>query len=166
MRTIILSSLLAPAMLLATSMPLHADAHEGHKSDAISDAIKYRQAGYRFMSWNMGRIKAQVVDETEPFDPATVAAAANAIAALANSGMGALYLPGSDQGVGYTETRAKPEIWTDQAGVGKVAREFNQAANKLAEVAATGDAAAIKTAFGATGKACKACHDDYREEND
>ena len=40
--------------------------------------------------------------------------------------------------------------------------ELNQAANDLAKAAATGDAAAVKTAFGAVGGTCKSCHDDYQ----
>jgi len=31
-------------------------------------------------------------------------------------------------------------------------------------VAAAGDQGAIKAQFGEVGKACKACHDDYRAE--
>ena len=37
-------------------------------------------------------------------------------------------------------------------------------ANELQKVAATGDQAAIKAQFGELGKACKSCHDKYREE--
>ena len=54
------------------------------------EMVETRQAGYQFMSWNMGKIKAQVIDG-KPYDQAKVAAAANAIAAIANSGMGSLY---------------------------------------------------------------------------
>jgi len=57
------------------------------------EQVEIRQAGYQFMAWNMGKIKAQVIDGKEPYDQAKVAAAANAIAAIANSGMGALYSP-------------------------------------------------------------------------
>ncbi|PZP65134.1 MAG: hypothetical protein DI596_00055 [Azospira oryzae] len=31
-------------------------------------------------------------------------------------------------------------------------------------MAKTGDEKAMKTQFGELGKACKACHDDYREK--
>src|SRR5690606_25153785 len=51
------------------------------------DQIEFRKAGYSFMSWNMGKIKAQVVEGSVPYDQAQVAAAANAIAGIANSGM-------------------------------------------------------------------------------
>jgi cytochrome c556 len=87
------------------------------------------------------------------------------IAATANSGMGALYVPGSDKGKGWKETRVKPELFTDKEGVGKVAMAFNKEANELAKVAATGDAAALKVQFGKVGETCKGCHDKFRQED-
>lgn len=123
------------------------------------DAIKYRQSGYAFMGWNMGRIKANVEGQ---YNKDEVIKAANAIQAIANSGMGALYLPGTDKGKGWEETRAKAEIWTDKEKMGKVATDFVREANEMAKVAATGDAAAVKVQFGKLGGTCKACHDDFR----
>ena len=123
------------------------------------DAIKYRQSGYAFMGWNMGRIKANVEGQ---YNKDEVIKAANAIQAIANSGMGALYLPGTDKGKGWEETRAKPEIWTEREKMGKVATDFVHEANELAKVAASGDAAAVKVQFGKLGGTCKACHDDFR----
>ncbi len=43
-----------------------------------------------------------------------MAGAANAIAAIANSGMGALYGPGTDKDVGNQKTRVKPEFFQQQ----------------------------------------------------
>lgn len=126
------------------------------------DQIEFRKAGYSFMSWNMGKIKAQVVEGSVPYDQAQVAAAANAIAGIANSGMGALYGPGTEQSVGEEKTRVKPEFFTQKEEVAKVAIAFNQAANNLAKVAAGGDKAAIAQAFGEVGKSCKGCHDKFR----
>lgn len=142
--------------LLATA--LTATAHAQVKTE---DAIKYRQAGYAFMSWNMGRIKANVEGT---YNKDEVIKAANAIQAIANSGMGALYLPGSDKGSGFHETKVKAELFTDGAKVGKIAGDFTLAANELAKVAATGDAGAVKNAFGKLGGTCKSCHDDYRNK--
>ena len=128
------------------------------------DAIKFRQSGYTFMAWNMGKIKAQVVDGTTPYNKDQVAAAASLIAATANSGMGALYLPGTDKGKGWKDTRVKPELFKEQEEVGKIAKNFVEQANTLQKVAMAGDQAAIKAQFGEMGKACKACHDKYRVE--
>ena len=127
----------------------------------VEDAITFRQSGYKFMAWNMGKIKANVEGQ---YNKDQVAAAANVVAAIANSGMGALYIPGSDKGKGWHETNVKPELFTDKEGVGKVARAYIDAANEMARVAATGDAAAVKTQFGKLGETCKACHDKYRKE--
>ena len=124
------------------------------------DAIKYRQSGYAFMAWNMGRIKMNV--EGDKFNKEEVLKAATAIQAIANSGMGALYLPGTDKGKGWEETRAKANIWTEQEKLGKAAMAFNKEANELAKVAASGDAAAVGAQLGKLGGTCKGCHDDFK----
>lgn len=125
------------------------------------DAIKFRQSGYGFMAWNMVRIKANLEGN---FNKDEVAKAANAIAVVSNSGMGSLYVAGSDKGTGWKETRVKSEFFKQQEEVGKLAKAFNVAANELDKVAASGDAAAIKAAFGKTGEACKACHEKFRKD--
>ena len=60
------------------------------------EAIKFRQSGYGFMAWNMARIKMNVEGT---YNKEEVIKAATAIQAIANSGMGALYLPGTDKGL-------------------------------------------------------------------
>jgi cytochrome c556 len=126
------------------------------------DAITFRQSGYKFMAWNMGRIKANVEGQ---FNKDEVIQAANVIQAIANSSMGKLYLPGTDKGKGWHDTHVKPELFTDKEGVGKVGKAFNEAANEMAKVAATGDAAAVKAQFGKLGESCKGCHDKFRKED-
>jgi cytochrome c556 len=126
------------------------------------DAITFRQSGYKFMAWNMGRIKANIEGQ---YNKDEVAQAANVIQAVANSGMGKLYLPGTDKGKGWHDTQVKPELFTDKEGVGKVAKAYIEAANEMARVAATGDAAAVKVHFGKLGESCKGCHDKFRKED-
>jgi cytochrome c556 len=127
-----------------------------------NDAITFRQSGYKFMAWNMGRIKMNLSGQ---YNKDEVVQAATVIQAIANSGMGKLYVPGSDKGKGCKPTEVKPELFTDKEGVGKVAKAFNEAANEMAKVAATGDAAAVKVQFGKLGESCKACHDKYRQDD-
>lgn len=129
------------------------------------DAIKFRQSGYAFMAWNMTKLKGMLVDNPASFNKDQAVVAANTIQAIANSGMGGLYVPGSDKGKGWKETRVKPELFTDKDGVGKVAVAFNKEANELAKVAASGDAAALKAQFGKVGEACKGCHEKFRKED-
>ncbi|RRV71896.1 cytochrome c [Stutzerimonas stutzeri] len=128
------------------------------------EMVETRQAGYQFMSWNMGKIKAQVVDGKEPYDQAKVAAAANAIASIANSGMGSLYSPDTTTEQLGKATRLKPEFFQNLDEAGQIGRKFTAAANQLAKVAAEGDQAAIKKAFGDVGGSCKSCHDKFRAD--
>ena len=125
------------------------------------DQIKFRQAGYSFMSWNMGKIKANLEGE---YNAQQVQAAAAAIAGIAGSGMGALYGPGTEKDIGDVKTRVKPEFFENMPDVGKIATEFNTNAAALATAAASGDKAAVQKAFADTGSSCKACHDKYRME--
>jgi cytochrome c556 len=60
------------------------------------------------------------------------------------------------------ETKAKPEIWSDRPGFEKASATMAAAAEKLGEVAKTGDKAAFKTAFEDLGKACGGCHRNYK----
>jgi len=127
------------------------------------DQIRYRQAGYSFMSWNMGKIKGSLEGQ---YNDQQVQAAANAIAAIAGSGMSVLYGPGTEKNIGNIKTRVKPEFFdpANAQDVGKIATEFNAAATSLAKAAAEGDKAAVQKAFGETGAGCKACHDKYRAD--
>lgn len=128
----------------------------------VEEQIRFRQSAYSFLGWNTGKIKKQVVDHPETFNKDYVAAAANAIAAVANSGLGELYGAGTDQGIGWKTSRLKPEFFQKKDEVTVVANHFNEAANELAKVAATGDINAIKTQFGKLGETCKGCHDLIR----
>jgi hypothetical protein len=145
------------------------------KSICGRDERGVREAANRF-GWEeyetdaMKMIKRPDIDVIDVCSPGwahkdQVIAAANVVAATANSGMGALFGPGTDKPIGDVKTRVKPELFTEGENVGKLAGDFTAAANNLAKVAATGDAAAMKTAFGEMGKACKACHDRYRAED-
>jgi cytochrome c556 len=126
------------------------------------DQIKNRQASYRFMAWNMGKIKANLEGQ---YNASQVTSAANAIAAVANSGLGALFGPGTETGKGFHKTEVKPAFFKEGDQVKELAMAFNKEANEMQTVAAQGDAAVVKEQFGKLGKTCKACHEKYREED-
>ncbi|MEE4295829.1 MAG: cytochrome c [Wenzhouxiangella sp.] len=131
---------------------------------SVEDQIKARQSAYTFMSWNMGQIKAQVVDKEVEFNADQVQAWANAIAAAANSGMSAMYSPASVEGTGWKPTRLDPKFFDELDQVGEIAGNFVREANALAEVAQTGNIEAIAEQFKATGESCGACHRNYRTD--
>ncbi|MBI5791365.1 MAG: cytochrome c [Rhodocyclales bacterium] len=125
------------------------------------DQIRWRQSVMQTLGWSMGRIKANIEGT---YNKDQVIQAANTIQALANSGSGALFAPGTDKGKGWHDTEVKPELFTNTAKLREVGSAYNKEANELAKVAAGGDAAAVKAQFGNLGKACKACHDEFRKE--
>lgn len=128
----------------------------------IEDQIRFRQSAYAFASWNLARIKSQAIQKPDTFDKRQVVAAARALDAIADSGMEALYAPGTDQGVGWQKTRLKPEFFQKPELAKKLGEDFAREADALLKVAEAGDISAIKAQFGKTSGACKSCHDAFR----
>jgi len=60
-------------------------------------------------------------------------------------------------------TDARPGIWESWDEFEQYAGDLESAANKLAEVAASGDTGAIGAQVKKVGDACKQCHEDYRK---
>ena len=110
----------------------------------------------------MGKIEAQVIDGSVEYNQQQVEAAANTIAAIANSGIGALFGPGTEKDIGDVRTSADPSLFENMQDVAQLAGNMGAAANTLAEKAATGDQSEIRMAFAEVGKTCKACHDKYK----
>jgi len=126
--------------------------------------IKMRKAGYDFSAWNMGKIRAMVEYNPASFNKEQVVAAANAIAAIANSGMGELYGPGTDKDVGSQKTSVKPELFQERDQVKKLALAYAKETNKLQKVAHTGDIKAISIQLGKVADSCNACHARYKKD--
>ena len=129
------------------------------------DAVETRKAGFTFMAWNMGRIKDNLQGQ---YNAEEVKAASRAIASIADSSLGQLFIPGTEKSTEEFETEVKPELFApeNRENVGKLARDLEIASKELAIAAEKGDQSAVKKAFGSTGRACKACHDEYRMEED
>lgn len=151
-----MKSKLALAVFIATASTA---AFAGQAED---QQVKFRQSAYSFAAWNCSKIKNQVVEHPETFNKEQVVAAANAVAAVANSGLGALYGAGTDQATGWKKSRLKPEFFDKQDDAKKAALAFVKESNELAKVAAAGDVGAIKAQFGKLSETCKGCHDSFR----
>ncbi len=133
----------------------------GQPAPKPEQLIKWRQSSYQVIAWNAARIKASV-DGT--YNKEEVVRSAAVIAALANAGLGSLFPSGTEQGKGWHDTAAKPELFTDKRA-GEAAASFGKEANALVQVAATGDQAAVKAQFGKLQGSCKGCHDDFRAKD-
>jgi cytochrome c556 len=151
--TTVLTPVLVVGVMLASSVA--GAQQQGPKPEQF---IKWRQSSYQVLAWNTGRIKASLDGN---FNKDEVVKASTVIAAIAGSGLGALYPAGTDTGSGWHDTRAKPELFTDKR-VAELSGDFQREAVELSKVATGGDAASVKQQFGKLTKTCKACHDDYR----
>jgi cytochrome c556 len=120
-------------------------------------AIKYRQGAFQVMAWNMGPMAAMVKGE-RPYDKDEFLRRATIVehaAPLPWEAFGA----GTDAGA---PTKAKAEIWKDQAKFKQYADALQAESVKLVAAAKVGTLDAVKGPFGAVGKACSNCHDDFR----
>lgn len=147
-----LACIAAAATLLAMAAPASAQFAKPE------DGIKYRQSALSVMGTHFGRVGA-MANGRVPFDANVASANAEIVATMAKLPW-AGFVPGSDSG----NTKAKPEIWTDQAKFKDNSDKLIAESTKLAAAAKTGNIDALKTAFAATAGTCKACHDAFRKE--
>jgi cytochrome c556 len=121
------------------------------------DAVKYRQSALFVMSQHFGRIGA-MVNGRVPYDAKAAIENAEVVADMAKlpwAGFG----PGTDK---VTSTKAKAEIWTEQAKFKEHNEKLVAETGKLLAAAKTNNLDNLKAAFGSTGGTCKACHDGFR----
>jgi len=124
-------------------------------------AVKYRQSALTVMSTSFGRIGAYVKGDAK-LDAATLTMNADVVALMSKVAFDG-FLQGTEQ-PSTTGKGAKPEIWKEWDKFKKMQGDLQAATAKLDEAAKSGDPKAVQTAFGETGKACKACHDAYRAQ--
>ena len=123
------------------------------------DLVKQRKAALTMVGKYFGPVGAMVQGKV-PYDAAIVTRNAGYLEVL--SAMPWDGFQASTEGV--KETRAKPEIYKNMGKFDQYAKDMQGALVKLNAAAKSGDQNAVKAAFGATGKACKACHDDFRKD--
>ena len=122
------------------------------------DAIKYRKASYSVMAAHFGRLGA-MANGRAPYDAKIAAENAELVTVMSKLPWAA-YGEGTDKG----ETRAKPEIWKESAKFKEAADKMQAELIKVAAAAKTGNADALKTAFGPAAASCKGCHDNFRKD--
>ncbi len=123
------------------------------------DAIKYRQSALSVMGTHFGRLGAMANGKVA-FDAKAAAENADIVASMAKLPWVG-FVAGSDKG---GNTKAKPEIWTEQAKFKEGHEKLVSETTKLASAAKTGNLDALKTAFSATADTCKSCHDAFRNK--
>ncbi len=123
------------------------------------DAIEYRQSVMTVMGTHFGRLGAMVQGKV-PFDAKTAAENAHVVHEMSVLPFSA-FGPGTDFG---RDNKAKPEVWKDPSKFQADAKDMQQQVVKLDAAAKGGNFDLIKATFGDTAKACKNCHDNFREK--
>ena len=123
------------------------------------DAIKLRQSAMKLIGYNFASLGAMVNDK-KPYNKDESIRNANRLDALSGHPW-EFFVAGTDKGADH---KARAEVWKEQAKFEAAGKKMETEAAKLAQVARTGDMAALKAQFGTTAGTCKACHDDFREK--
>jgi cytochrome c556 len=149
-RSAVFASLLAPALAFVA---------QASEPGNVKELQKARHDHYHELGDSFKVIRDQL--KTDKPDLAAIKTAAKVVNDAAAS-QEKWFPAGSGPEAG--KTQAKAEIWSKPAEFKTAMKNFADAAPKLQTAANGGDIAAIKTAFGDTGKACKGCHETFRAE--
>ena len=123
------------------------------------DAVKYRKSAFTVMGNHFGRIGAMVQGRV-PFDGAAAAANADIVVVMSK-----LPYAGFVDGTSGTEKGSpNAKVWSERAKFDDAARKMQDEVSKLAVAAKSNNPDLLKAAFGSAGAACKACHDDFRNQ--
>ena len=130
---------------------------------SIEEQIETRQSAYQFAAWNGKKIKAWALEGSDEYTEQEIKAVADAIAAVANSGMDELFTRDSANDKAE-HTYLKPNFFTETDNVKKLVTRFSRESIELQQVAGDGDRDVVAEQFNQVVDTCKSCHDTYRAE--
>lgn len=133
---------------------------DGH----LDAAVKARKAHMQLYAFNLGQLGGMAKGEID-YDAAAAGAAAANLADLAAMNQARYWPEGSDNFAMGEETRTLPALWDNIDDVRKISGDLEEATTALASAAGQ-DLDSLRAALGDVGKACGACHEDYRQSND
>lgn len=152
------SWIVVAATALAIGMGGVALAKEGKKPSKEEAIVKYRKSVMLSQAGHMGAAAGIIFGQVDYKDQ--LAAHVNALAATLKDVP--LLFPKGTEHVG--KTKALKKVWTENKEFKKKAKDAEDKADALAKVVAAGDTAKYVPAFKDLGKACKACHKDFRKK--
>lgn len=146
------------AVLLAPLVAMTQD-----KPDAGEKAIMTRQGFMKLVIWEAGPLFGMAKGNVA-YDAAAASANAANLNALFQYPFPGLFLDGTAKADRPGKTRAKADIWSDQAGFNKAFGDAQAAVAALAGVTGDGQEA-LAAAVGDLGKACGGCHKPFRHKD-
>jgi cytochrome c556 len=161
MNRIAKSSLIALCAIAPITAVLAQDAAPPSPEQQAEQAVLTRQGLLKVMGMYMGPLGGMLKNKV-PFDAAVATKSATHIAQLGS--MIPDVFATDTRNKTSAKTKAQDGIWTNQADFNAKSEDLVKAANALVEAAKTGEKGATLKAAGAVGKACGACHDNYRNK--
>ena len=120
-------------------------------------AIKYRQSAMFIQGQHFNHIGAVVKGE-RPYEKDELIRHAILIEEMAKTYWDG-FPPATERA---SNTKAKEEIWKEPEKFRAAGQKSQDEIVKLVSAIRDGDFGAIKQQFGAVGKSCKSCHDDFK----
>ena len=130
------------------------------KPDPRLAAIEQRQAQMKRLGASMKLLAGFA--KGEPVDSAQVKAAAAAIRRVSQR-VHRFWPKGTEAGAG--KSKARGDIWSNQAAFRQRIVEFRSAAAAMERTAPSGDRAKVAQALGPLGASCKSCHTSFQVKN-
>jgi len=162
MNRFVKSSLIALCALASTSAVI---AQEGGgpptPEQQAEQAVLTRQGLLKVMGFYMGPLGGMLKNKI-PFDAAKAGDSATHIAQLGSMIPDVFVF--DTRKISTVKTKAQDGIWTNSADFKAKADDLVKAANALADAAKSGDKGTTLKAAAAVGKACGACHDNFRNK--
>jgi cytochrome c556 len=150
------------AMCSAAAMPVLAQeaAAPPTPEQLAQQAVELRQGLQKVMGFQMAPLGAMLKNKM-PFDAAVAAKNTANLASLASMQPDVF---ATDTRKFTLKTKAREGIWTNKSDFDAKSNDLVKAANDATAAAKTGDKAATLKAVAGVGKACGACHDNFREK--
>ncbi len=153
-----LQAAIAAAMISAMTATAVAHAEdEGQKS--VSQAIDYRTSVMTVIRWNF-KPMGDMLKGKRPYDGAAFTRHMRDLENAVSLDLLAGFPEDSDEG---EDTSAKAEIWMNWEDFEQKFKDLRQQTARLSKAVQGGDRSDIEAEFNALGKACKACHREYKE---
>jgi cytochrome c556 len=126
---------------------------------APSEVIKERVDNFRKIGKAFKRIRDGLRTQETPVT--TFQESAAQIESLGSQIL-SWFPPGTDTG----QTHAKGAVWSEHASFEEAQKTFYAQAQRMRQVAQSGDRAALASQYRALGRSCKNCHDTFRGKVD
>ena len=120
--------------------------------------VKQRQAVMTLQGKYFGPIAGMASGKVSPYNADVVSRNATYLENLSQMPWDGFH----ESTKGQSSTNALPAIWTQNAKFTELADRLQAETGKRAQVARARDEAGVKAQFGAVGKVCGACHQDFR----